>query len=146
MSSIRYLAFLFLFAVAATQAAEVAFPREHPRDLKAAQAQGLHRLTAEELKAFAPGTVEAMGARGNKPKLKIYKPDGAFEVQSFKTRTGTWRIDSGNNALCRTLYKEKKGGDFEQCYAAFRAPDGVHYFDYDIADSFYASTWRPKSK
>jgi hypothetical protein len=144
MFTIRYLAVLVLFAVTATQAAGL-FP-SHPPKLSDAQAQGLHRLSADELKAFIPGTLEVQGHKGGKGKLRIYKPDGTFEVQAFEDRPGTWRIDSNNNTWCRTIYKKKESANVEQCYATFAAADGIYYFDYDVADGFFAAVWRAQSK
>ena len=144
MKSIRYFPILVLLLAPVSHAEQAAFPTEHPKNLKAAQAQGLHRLTAEELKAFIPGTMEALRSNDGKTKLKMFKPDGVFEVRSFKNKKGTWRIDTNANTWCRTI--EKKRVDVEQCYATFRAPDGVHYFDIDVGDGFYASVWRPKTK
>ncbi|KPK11967.1 MAG: hypothetical protein AMJ68_04020 [Acidithiobacillales bacterium SG8_45] len=146
MSGIRYLALLLIIAVSTAHADATVFPKDSPKNLKAAESAGLHRLTTEELKAFIPGSMEVLGRGAGKPKLRTYKPDGVFEVQSWKINKGTWRLDAGANTWCRTVYKEKKREDVEQCFAVFRAPDGVHYFDYDVGDSFHASTWRPQSK
>jgi hypothetical protein len=146
MYTMRNLTFALLFAAAASQAATV-FPSSHPGTLKEAQAQGLQQLSAEELKAFIPGTQEAQGVKGGKRgKLRIFRPDGSFQVEGFEVRQGTWRIDSANNTWCRTIYKEKEMRDVEQCFASFRAPDGIHYFDFDVGDSFYAGVWRAQSQ
>lgn len=109
MSNIRYLTIMFLFAFAAAPAVAVEFPAEHPNDLKKAKSKGLQQLTAEELKAFIPGTIEAM-RRDKKVKLKIFKPDGVFVVQSFNTKTGTWRLDTSTSTWCRSIYKKRLGG------------------------------------
>lgn len=144
MYKLRYPVLLFLFVFAFAYAGVSVFPRAHPRNLHEAQAQGLHRLSADELKAFIPGTMEAVGIRHGKGKIRIYHPDGSFEAQGFQMRKGTWRIDSKDSTWCRTV--EKKMRDQENCFAVFRAPDGIHFFDYDVADSFYAGTWRPQKK
>lgn len=152
MCNARYLTFVFLFAVAATQAAE-RFPAKHPMSLKEAQAQGLQRLSAEDLKAFIPGTQESKGPKApggvGGGKLRIFNPDGSFEAQAKQQRTGKWRIDSKSNAWCRSLDSSPNmpmQASDEHCFAVFRAPDGVHYFDYDIGDTLYAGVWRPQSK
>jgi hypothetical protein len=143
MGKVRYLLLPILLLAGAAYADHV-FPRSHPPDLKKARAQGLQRLSAEDLKAFIPGTMEAIGHRGGRGKIRIYRPDGSFEVQGFQTRKGTWRIDETNNTWCRTVVRHMQ--DQENCYAVFRAPDGIHYFDYDVADTFYADVWRPQTK
>ena len=144
MPKMRYLLFSILLSVTSAYAANHVFPREYPLDLRKAEAQGLHRLSAEELKAFIPGTMEALGADAKKGKIRIYRPDGSFEGQGFHTNKGTWRIDSKDNTWCRTIVKKMQ--DQEKCFAVFRAPDGIHYFDYDMTDNFYAGSWRPKQK
>jgi hypothetical protein len=146
MSSIRYLALSFVFAFSAAHAESTVFPKDSPKNLKAAESAGLHRLTTEELKAFIPGSMEVLGHGAGKPKLRIYKPGGAFEVHSWRINKGTWKLDAGANTWCRTVYKKKVQADVEQCFAVFRHPDGVHYYDYDVGDGFHASTWRPQSR
>ena len=47
---------------------------------------------------------------------------------------GTWRIDEKSNAYCNT-FTGKKGTE-EGCFAVFRAPDGTHYFDYEVDTGF----------
>ena len=146
MSAIRYLALLLVFVFSAAYADATVFPKDSPKNLKAAESAGLHRLTTDELKAFIPGSMEVLGHGAGKPKLRIFKPDGSFEVQSWRTNKGTWRMDAGANTWCRTVTKQKTGEEVEQCFAVFRHPDGVHYYDYDVGDGFHASTWRPQSK
>jgi hypothetical protein len=145
MSKLRYLLLpVLLLAATPVLAADHVFPRAHPLNLQKAKEQGLHRLSAEELKAFIPGTMEAIGPRGGRGKLRIFRPDGSFEAQGFKKRKGTWRIDQKNNAWCRTVVKKMQNQ--ETCFAAFRAPDGIHYFDYNMEWGLYAGTWRPQQK
>lgn len=58
---------------------------------------------------------------------------------------GTWKIDEKNGTHCMSLPKGRgvvKMGYGENCFVTFRAPDGVHYFDYDVENGFYAHVWR----
>jgi hypothetical protein len=145
MSKLRYILLpVLLLSAAPVLAAGQFFPKDHPLDIHKAEQQGLHRLSAAELKAFIPGTMEAIGHRGGRGKIRIYRPDGSFEAHAFKKRKGTWRIDEKNNTWCRTVVIKMQNQ--EKCFAVFRAPDGRHYFDYDTGDGFYAGAWRPQQK
>lgn len=128
---------VFLASTAISHAAE--FPTAPPR-LKDAEAIGLHRMNATELKAFMPGKLESKGVRGGY--VKTFKADGSVDRTDLALGegTGTWRFDEKNNAFCNA-FKEKKGYQ-ENCFAVFRAPDEVHYFSYEIDTGFYAHTWR----
>lgn len=110
-----------------------------PPNLKEAEAQGLKRVTADDLKPLLSGVVESEGVKGLH-KL-TYSPDGsvAREGEGFHSLKGKWRIDDKNNAYC-VAFNFKKGYR-ENCFAVFRSPDGSRYLDYDIADGFYAKAW-----
>ncbi len=97
MCKLRYFSLLLLPVFASTHAWVSVLPRAHPRDLREAQAQGLRRLSAGELKAFITRTVGVVGIRHGRGKIRIYSPDGSFETQGFQTRKGTWRIDGKNS-------------------------------------------------
>lgn len=114
--------------------------RQRPPKLKDAEAQGLYRMNTTELKAFMPGKVETKGTRGGY--VKTFKADGSVDRADLVLGegTGTWRFDEKNNACCNA-FKEKKGYQ-ENCFAVFRAPDGAHYFSYEVDTGFYAHTWR----
>jgi len=103
MSYARHAIFITLF----TATSVLAQPRA-PVNLKEAEAQGLQRLSVEDLKAFIPGTHEEHGTTGKS--AKYFKPDGGFERKGFKDFTGSWRFDEGKNAYCLDVYK-KKGMD-----------------------------------
>lgn len=123
------------------------FPTAPPK-LKEMEDKGLPRLSAEELKTLFPGVIDSRGTKGRH--IITFNPDGTVLRKPFKhglsDDSGSWRIDEKNNTHCRSLQKgrgvAKQGGLEEHCFAAFRAPDGVHFFDYDVADGFYAHTWR----
>lgn len=114
-----------------------------PPNLKDMEAKGLARLSAEDLKAFFPGVVESMGTQGKH--IIISKPDGTFVRQGFQDKPGKWRIDEKNNTYCRAMQRGRKGFE-ENCFAVFRDPDGIHYYDYDVQDGFYAHVWRRSSE
>ena len=116
------------------------FP-EAPPNLKEMEATGLPRLSAAELKAFFPGAIESKGTKGKH--LLILKPDGTAERkggQAQRDLTGKWRIDEAKNAWCTEFWLRK--GFENNCFAVFRAKDGMHYFDYDVDNGFYAHVWR----
>lgn len=126
------------------------FPTAPPK-LKEMEAKGLPRLTADELKAFFPGVVDSKGTKGRH--IITHNPDGTCLRKAFKhglsDDSGTWRIDDKDNTYCRAMPKGKgvvKKGVEENCFAVFRAPDGIHFFDYDVQDGFYAHTWRKASE
>jgi len=123
---------LFMASTAITHAAE--FPSA-PLKLKDAEAQGLVRMSAAELKESLPGKWEERGTKGSRK--RTFNPDGSVDRTGFgqKEGTGKWRIDEKNNAYCNAFH-EKKGYE-ENCFAVFRAPDGTHYFDYEIDTGFY---------
>ncbi len=129
---------LTLLASALVQAADDGFPAGPP-NLKEAEAKGLHRLSADELKAFFPGAIEIQRHRGGRA-TKTFKPDGSVEVVGFERFSGTWRFDEKKGVYCDRIYKKKTRE--ERCYAVFSAGDGIHPFDYDIEDNLAAITWR----
>ncbi|GEM_PF-1438683 len=120
-----------------------------PPNLKEMEAKGLPRVSAEELKGFFPGVVDSKGTKGRH--IITHNPDGSFLRKGFKHGLadvkGTWRIDEKNNTYCRGVPKQgrglvAKGGYEENCFAVFRDPDGIHHFDYDVQDGFFAHVWR----
>ena len=129
---------LSLLASAMVHAADKDFP-VGPPNLKEVEAKGLHRLSADELKAFFPGVIEIKRHRGGLA-TKTFKPDGSVEVVGFENLNGTWRLDEKRGVYCDRIYTKVKRG--ERCYAVFRASDGIHHFDYDISDNLAGITWR----
>ena len=132
---------MFMASTAIAEAAE--FPAAPPK-LKDAEAQGLVRMSAQELREFLPGQMEMKGVKGRH--TKTFSPDGSAYRTGIgeKEASGTWRFDDKDNAYCNT-FREKKGPQ-EYCFAVFRAPDGVHYFSYEIDTGFYAHVWRRAKK
>ncbi len=116
-----------------------------PPNMKEAEAKGLPRVGAEELKAFFPGVAKFKGTTGKH--LMTFKPDGSVDRKGFRDTAGKWRIDEQNNAYCLAFTEAPHGfgkmhASKENCFAVFRAPDGTHFFDYDVANGFYAHVWR----
>ena len=137
MSYARHAIFIALFTATSVLAQGV-YPQA-PVNLKEAEAQGLQRLSVEDLKAYIPGTQETKGTTGKS--TRIFKPDGGYERKGFKDFSGTWRLDEGKNAYCIDVQK-KKGLD-RLCFAVFRAKEGNFYFDYDLQNGFYSHSWTP---
>lgn len=145
------LAAVLVMPVTASFAQE--FPTAPP-NLKEVEATGLPRLSVEDLKAMLPGVVDSKGPKGRH--LITQNADGTCLRKAAKRgvgqdASGTWRVDEKNDAYCRSLPKMgkgimAKGGYEENCFAVFRAPDGIHYFDYDVQDGFYAHVWRKTSE
>lgn len=140
MPTFRSAVLVPLLMAAATTAFAAEFPQAPPNQ-KEAEAQGLQRVGLEELKKFIPGIVGSKGFKGGKHKL-TFKDDGSVDRTGIgaKESTGKWHFDEKNNAYCMAFY-EKKGYQ-ETCFAVFRAPDGTHFFDYDIDNGFHAHVWR----
>jgi len=146
--AVKYLAVLMAM-LASTFVLAAEFPSAPP-NLKEVETQGLPRLSAEELKGIFPVTIDSKGPTGRH--IFAHNADGTCLRKAAKRAvgmdaSGTWRIDEKNNAYCRSLPRMgkgvmAKGGYEEHCFAVFRAPDGMHFFDYDTGDGFSAFVWR----
>ena len=148
----RYLAVL---AVALVMPFSASFAEEFPSappNLKEMEAQGLPRVSAEDLKAHFPGIVDWKGVKSRR--IITHNPDGTLVSKGFKHGfadvPGKWRIDEKNNTYCKALPQQRggvmaTGGLEEHCFTVFRASDGVHFFDYDVQDGFYVGVWRKSS-
>ena len=139
MLAFRSVALLAMFLALTTITHAAEFPDAPPRQ-QDAEAQGLHRMSTAELKEFLPGKLVSRGVKGKHK--KTFNPDGSAYRTGFGQQEGggTWRFDEKNNAYCNT-FTGKKGIE-ESCFAVFRAPDGTHYFDYEVDTGFFAHTWR----
>jgi hypothetical protein len=141
MITIRVATLLSLLMVLTCQAAQIEFPKA-PLNLKEAESQGLHRMSGEELKPLFPGTMDVRQYNGEERRT-VTKADGSLEtkfVANQVTATGKWRIDEQNNTYCTGINWKK--GYREDCHAIFRAPDGIHYFTYDLKTGFAGGVWR----
>lgn len=145
----RYLAVL---AAALVMPFSASFAEEFPSappNLKEMEAKGMPRLSAEELKAFFPGVVVSRSSIGGQigTHLITHHSDGTYERKGLRKSVvvihGKWRIDEKNNTYCRA-FTGKKGYE-NNCFAVFKAADGIHHFDYDVQDGFYAHVWRKSS-
>jgi len=141
------LAAALVMQCAVTSAQE--FPTAPP-NLKEVETMGLPRLSAEDMKAHFPGAIDAKGPTGRH--IFTHDADGTCIRKAAKRAvgsdvSGTWQVNEKSNTYCRSLPKMgkgvmAKGGIEEHCFAVFRAPDGTHFFSYDVQDGFYANTWR----
>jgi len=139
MLTLRSATALAMIMASAAMAHAEEFPTAPPK-LKDAEAQGLVRMSTEELKSLLQGKTNEKGTRGSRE--KTFHPDGSVDRTGFgqKEGTGKWRFDDANNVYC-LAFQEKKGYQ-ENCYATFRAPDSTHYFDYDNDTGFFQRVWR----
>ena len=144
MITIRVATLLSLLMALTSQAAQIEFPNA-PLNLKEAETQGLHRMSGEELKPLFPGTTDARQYNGEERRT-VTKADGSLETKFLTmqgTYTGKWRIDEQNNTYCTGINWKK--GYRDDCFAIFLAPDGIHYFTYDIKTGLAGGVWRRAS-
>lgn len=132
---------LFVFA---TQVFSQDVP-EPPANKQEAEAKGLTRIGIAELKAFIPGTIQMWGHK-DVAKTKIFKPDGSLEVDDARDKGGTWNFSKEHGGYCNAIVKAKDNRTVKNCFAVFKAGDGVHHFDYDVKSGHYSATWRPAPK
>ena len=139
MLACRSAILISLFVAATGHAFAENFPTAPPK-LKEAEAQGLQRVSMDELKQLIPGTLITKGTTGKHK--RTFKPDGSIDRTGYGVMesTGTWRFDEKHTAYCNA-FKGKKAFR-ENCFAVFRAPDGIHYFDYEINTGHYSHVWR----
>jgi hypothetical protein len=133
MSAIQ---FIFLFSMLG--AAPTPTPLESPTvppDAKQARMQGLHRLSAAELKQLVHGFLQ----RGTAGKdTENTRGSGAASQEIF-SKPGFRRIDKTNDTYC---YAPTATDDEESCFAIFRAADGDRYFGYDVDKGGTPRVWR----
>ncbi len=116
------------------------FPKAPPK-LKEAEAQGLTRVNTEALGQIIVGKIDSKGVKGRR--IKTFKSDGTVDTVGYKSgdpESGTWRFDEANNAYCHSFQSKK--GPVDDCFAVFQAPDGTHFFDYNIKTGFFEHIWR----
>lgn len=132
---------VYLFMVVATHTFAAEFP-DAPANQKEAEAKGLQRVSTNELKKFMPGIIMSLSYKDRKHKL-TFNTDGSVDRTGMRAKesTGKWHFDEKINGYC-LAFQERKGYQ-ETCFATFYAPDGIHFFDYDIDTGFYAHVWRP---
>lgn len=132
--------FLFLLSMMGSGTAPMSgvdFPAA-PRILEQAEAQGLHRLNAAELKAFFPAALDGKYISGKGPQSLQPGRPGLRRVSSDEP--GTWRIDETSHTYCNRFSRTR--GAEESCFTVFRASAGPHYFGYDAKTGIYTYGWR----
>lgn len=137
----KRLSFLSLTAVLILSLSPVIaaeFPKA-PLNQKAAETQGLERLQVSELNAILQCVVIADHVRTGRIKF-VFHDDGSVERGGGAGKPGKWRIDEVKNVYCKSFHR--KDGYSENCFAVYRAPDNVHYFDYDNSDGLLVLVWR----
>jgi hypothetical protein len=116
-----------------------------PHRIQEAETLGLSRVSADELRNLLQGSLQYFGETySGQParSVMVFSPDGTVEkTAGDKSLQGTWNIDESKNAYC-TAFTFKKKGFEKNCFAVFRAADGIHYFDYDVNRGFDAHVWR----
>jgi hypothetical protein len=136
------IAMLLAVILSTSAAADMDFPQS-PINLKEAEAQGLHRMSAAEIKPLFPGKMDIRQYNGEL-RTTVTNADGSLETRfvssAQKMARGTWRIDEQNNLYCSAINWKK--GLKDNCFAVFQAPDGIHYFSYDIKTGFAGGVWR----
>lgn len=140
MKTFRSTIVLAMFMASAMTAYAEDFPKAPPR-LKDAEAGSLARVSTDELKQFMPGKVDSKGPIGRR--IKMFKSDGTVDTVGYKSgnaESGTWRFDEANNTYCHRFQGKK--GVVDDCFAVFRAPDGPHFFEYNVKTGFLERTWR----
>jgi len=138
----RYIMVAGLIALGANVAWAQEFPKAPPQ-MKEAEAQGLTRVGIKELKAFIPGSIRLKGVRGVE-KTKIFHEDGTLTVLDIRDKHGTWHFNKQIDGYCNNIDMQKK--NVRACLNVFKAPDGVHYFNYEVKSGHFAEVWRPLPK
>lgn len=133
-----------IVSLSPTLAYSQGFPEAPPR-IQEAEAQGLARVSAAELKTLLQGPLQFFGESytGQKARSQlVFSPDGTVERKvADTTMKGTWYIDESKQAYCTAFTFQKKGFE-KNCFAVFRTADGIHYFDYDTSKGFDVHVWR----
>lgn len=115
---------------------------EAPPDAAAAQAAGLRRLAAGELKSTFAGPREERNVSGQSY-IAHYAPDGHIELRSGSSLIdrGTFSVTGQNGgSLCLMLEKQMNQ---RLCSIWFAAPDGLQLFGYHPTDGQLRTVSRP---
>ena len=136
MYTFEYALLISLFMVNAADVYGAEFGTE-PVNQKEAEAQGLERVSLEELKQLIPGSLKVKDFKGKK-RILTFNPDGSVDR---KDATGKWNFDEGKNAYC-VVFEEKVHSE-KNCFAVFRSKDGTNYFDFDVSNGFFAHQFHP---
>lgn len=134
-------AWLLAAAISFTSAAlALEFPPAPP-DIAAAEAAGLRRIDAAELKRDYPGKRIARSLRTQTVHTDL-KADGTLQYadDAGVSDTGTWSLSERNGGMICRAYSKQMGRRF--CTVYYAAPDGVHYFGYNPEDKAWRVTTR----
>jgi hypothetical protein len=112
-----------------------------PADVAAAEAAGLRRVGAAELKTSYPGKRIAQSYRGPVVRTEL-KPDGTLDYadNAGGVDNGTWSFTERNGGMICRAYSKQMGRRF--CTIYYAAPDGIHYFGYSPEDKAWRATTR----
>jgi hypothetical protein len=131
---------LALVVSATSEAWAQEFPAAPP-DIPAAEAAGLRRIGAAELKRDYPPKRIARNLRGQTVHTEL-KADGTLEYadDTGLTDTGSWSLSERNGGMICRAYSKQMGRRF--CAIYYAAPDGIHYFGYNPEDKAWRATTR----
>ena len=126
------------FAMSAALAQD--FPPAPP-DIRAAEAAGLRRVGAAELKRDYPAKRIARNLRGQTVHTEL-NADGTLQYadDTGLTDTGSWSVSERNGGMICRAYSKQMGRRF--CSIYYAAPDGIHYFGYNPEDQAWRVTTR----
>ena len=112
-----------------------------PPNIPAAEAAGLRRIDAAELKSNYPGKRIAQSYRGPVVRTEL-KADGTLEYadNAGGVDTGSWSFTERNGGMICRAYSKQMGRRF--CTIYYAAPDGIHYFGYNPEDKAWRATTR----
>jgi hypothetical protein len=127
-----------VFSTSAALALE--FPTAPP-DIPAAEAAGLRRVEAAELKRDYPAKRIARNVRGQTVHTEL-KADGTLQYadDAGLSDTGSWSVSERNGGMICRAYSKQMGRRF--CSIYYAAPDGIHYFGYNPEDKAWRATTR----
>ncbi len=137
MKKLTIIGSILVFALNAGVAFSANFPKA-PHRVNEAEAEGLVRVNADELKELLNGPMNFKGE--NSRSTLTFSPDGSVERKGATTLKGKWHINPQKNAYCTAF--NLKSGYQENCFAVFRSQDGIHFFDYDVDKGYDVHVWR----
>ncbi len=112
-----------------------------PPDIASAEAAGLRRIDAAELRRNYPGKRIARSVGGHVVRTDL-KADGTLQYadDGGGADTGNWSLSERNSGMICRAYSKQMGRRF--CTIYYAAPDGIHYFGYNPDDKAWRVTTR----
>jgi hypothetical protein len=140
MQTLSRIVLLACAALLTNAVAAQEFPSAPP-DIPAAEAAGLRRIDAAELKSNYPGKRIAQSYRGPIVHTEL-KADGTLQYadNAGGMDTGNWSVSERNGGMICRAYSKQMGRRF--CTVYYAAPDGIHYFGYNPEDQAWRATTR----